>query len=448
MSELPNSWVWTTIDDVASTSSGGTPSRMRSEFYGGAIPWVKSGELNDGVVSEVGESITELGLKNSSAKVFSSGTLCIALYGATVGKVGLLAMEAATNQAVCGISPHAQIETRFLFYFLQSQRSALIGLSQGGAQPNISQQIVRSTAVPICARAEQDRIVAEIEKQLTRLDAATAALKRVQANLKRYRASVLKAACEGRLVSTENGAEIYPKSPVIELLAQPLANGRSPAGAREGFKILRLTALQDGGIDMKEWRRGPVSESWIEKLSIKQGDILVSRGNGSKALVGLAGLVGDTSAESEPILFPDTMIRIRLNKELCDARYFVLIWNSRIMRDQIESTARTTAGIHKIAQSDIERFEIPLPSLDVQLGIAAAAEKAFTTLRHTAQALEKLAITSSSMRASILSSAFTGQLVPQDSTDEPASALLERIRAERELKDSSKRNGRAPRRRS
>jgi type I restriction enzyme, S subunit len=125
------------------------------------------------------------------------------------------------------------------------------------------------------------------------------------------------------------------------------------------------------------------------------------------------------------------MIRIRLNKEVCDARFFVLIWNSRIMRDQIESTARTTAGIYKIAQSDIERFEIPLPSLDVQLGIVAVAEKAFTTLRHNSRALEKLAIRSSSMRSSILSSAFFGQLVPQDPTDEPASLLLERIRAQR-----------------
>jgi type I restriction enzyme S subunit len=104
----------------------------------------------------------------------------------------------------CAESPLAlKLKQSIFFYFFQSQRSTLIGLSQGGAQPNISQQIVRSTAIPVCSRSEQDRIVDEIEKQFTRLDAATAALKRVQANLKRYRASVLKAACEGRLVPTE-----------------------------------------------------------------------------------------------------------------------------------------------------------------------------------------------------------------------------------------------------
>jgi type I restriction enzyme S subunit len=135
--------------------------------------------------------------------------------------------------------------------------------------------------------------------------------------------------------------------------------------------------------------------------------------------------------ESESVLFPDTMIRIRLNAAICDARFFVLIWNSRIMRDQIESTARTTAGIHKISQTDIERFEIPLPSLKDQLAIVAVAEKALTTLRHTTQALASLAAKSSSMRASTLASAFTGQLVPQDPTDEPASVLLECILAQR-----------------
>jgi type I restriction enzyme S subunit len=167
------------------------------------IPWVKSGELNDGVVRRSEETITQSGLQNSSAKIFPAGTVCVALYGATVGRVGILEDDAATNQAVCGIQPKKSIDHQYLFYFLQSQRPNFIRQSQGGAQPNISQEIVRSTSVPISPHPEQVRIVAEIEKQFSRLDAATAALKRVQANLKRYRAAVLKTACEGRLVPTE-----------------------------------------------------------------------------------------------------------------------------------------------------------------------------------------------------------------------------------------------------
>src|SRR5262249_48246156 len=153
------------------------PLRSRPGYYGGTIAWVKSGELGDSAVMQTEEKITEQGLANSSAKVFPKGTLCIALYGATVGKLGILAINAATNQAVCGIFPSKGIGTRYLFYFLQSILHQLIGLSQGGAQPNISQGIVRTIALPISPTAEQDRIVAEIEKQLTRLDAAVTALK-------------------------------------------------------------------------------------------------------------------------------------------------------------------------------------------------------------------------------------------------------------------------------
>src|ERR1035438_4443101 len=92
---IPPSWAWTTIKEIARTQSGGTPSRTAPAYYGGDIPWVKSGELGDGHVFHSEESITQLGLDSSSAKVFPKGTLCIALYGATVGKLGILEIDAA-----------------------------------------------------------------------------------------------------------------------------------------------------------------------------------------------------------------------------------------------------------------------------------------------------------------------------------------------------------------
>ncbi len=191
------------IREFARTASGGTPKRGVAAFYNGDIPWVKSGELGDKTVFEVAERITKLGLESSSAKVFPAGTLCIALYGATVGKLGILGIDAATNQAVCGIFLPQEVDTRYMFRFLESRRRELIEQGKGGAQPNISQDIIRNIRVPLPPGEEQERIVAEIEKQFTRLDAGVASLKRVQAALKRYRASVLKAACEGRLVPTE-----------------------------------------------------------------------------------------------------------------------------------------------------------------------------------------------------------------------------------------------------
>jgi type I restriction enzyme S subunit len=207
---LPTLWKFVRLGDIAKTTSGGTPRRDKPHFYGGKIPWVKSGELADRIVYETSEAITEEAIKSSSAKVFPKGTLCIALYGATVGKLGILGVDAATNQAVCAIFPSDELDTRYLYRFFESIRRALVEQGKGGAQPNISQAIIRDTQIPIGPIVEQRRIVAEIEKQFARLEAGVTALRGVQANLRRYRAAVLKAACEGQLVPME--AELHQLS--------------------------------------------------------------------------------------------------------------------------------------------------------------------------------------------------------------------------------------------
>jgi type I restriction enzyme S subunit len=191
------------LGEVCKTTSGGTPSRSKPHYFNGPIPWVKSGELPDGMVVENSEYISEEAISNSSAKLLPAGTLLVALYGATVGKLGILSRPAATNQAVCAIFPRDVVNTKFLFWYLLAKRPWLIGQAVGGAQPNISQGVVRSLPVPVMSLMAQQGIVAEIEKQFSRLDDAVANLQRVKANLKRYKAFILKAAVEGRLVETE-----------------------------------------------------------------------------------------------------------------------------------------------------------------------------------------------------------------------------------------------------
>ncbi len=119
--------------------------RKNAAFYGGSIPWVKSGELRDGLVEGVAETITQAGLDNSSAKLFPKGTLCIALYGATVGKLGILGMDAATTQAVCGIFLPPFMEPRYFFNTLMRKRGELIAQGKGGAQPTKHQPGDRSS---------------------------------------------------------------------------------------------------------------------------------------------------------------------------------------------------------------------------------------------------------------------------------------------------------------
>lgn len=175
-------WASARLGDVAKTASGGTPKRGVAGFYGGEIPWIKSGELGDGLVRHAEEAITSLALDSSAAKIFPKGTVCIALYGATVGKVGILDMDAATNQAVCGVFPNEKLYAKFVFYFLWSQRPRLVGLAKGGAQPNISQDIVRGITIPLPPLSNQRAVVAEVERRLSVIERLEAT---VTANLKR-----------------------------------------------------------------------------------------------------------------------------------------------------------------------------------------------------------------------------------------------------------------------
>ena len=172
-----NGWIWVRLGDFVETTSGGTPLRSRKEYFGGNIPWVKSGELEDNWIFNTEETITEEGLRNSNAKIFPKGTLLVAMYGATVGKTAILGVDAATNQAVCAIFPKKDlIDPFFIRYFIIWKRDELIKSSFGGAQPNISQTVIRNLMIPLPFKdgkpsiEEQRRVVARLEEITAKIE--------------------------------------------------------------------------------------------------------------------------------------------------------------------------------------------------------------------------------------------------------------------------------------
>jgi len=154
------------LGEVVETTSGGTPQRSIKEYWeNGTIPWVKSGELENNIISKTEEKITLLGLENSNARLFQKGTLIVAMYGATVGKTAILGIDAATNQAVCGIFPKIDLINRdYIRYFFIYKRPELVKNSFGGAQPNISQTVIRDLLIPLPPLPEQKRIVAYLDQ--------------------------------------------------------------------------------------------------------------------------------------------------------------------------------------------------------------------------------------------------------------------------------------------
>ncbi len=199
LNKLQEGWKIVKLGDVCETTSGGTPSRGNKSYYNGTIPWVKSGELNKGIILDTEEKITEEAIKNSSTKIFPKGTLLIALYGATIGKLAFLGVDAATNQAVCGIYQNKNIDSKFIYNFLFHKKQDLVNQGIGGAQPNISQTILKKLKIPLPPLFIQQAIVSKIEELFSELDNGIANLKTAQQQLKTYRQSVLKWAFEGKL---------------------------------------------------------------------------------------------------------------------------------------------------------------------------------------------------------------------------------------------------------
>lgn len=486
-SSIPNAWVWVQIQDIASTATGGTPSRSVSEYFDGDIPWVKSGELRDGRVFDTEDRLSALGLESSNAKLFPRGTLCIALYGATVGRLGILGIDAATNQAVCGIFLPKEIVSEYFFHYLASIRHHLISQGKGGAQSNISNGLVRQIRVPLAPTNEQRRIVAKIEELFSDLDAAVAALERAKANLKYYRAAVLKAAVEGKL--TAEWRAKYPTEPASKLLERilverrrkweadqlakfaaagkeppknwkakyvepkmPDTNGlpelpegwcwasmeqltvRSEYGTSvkcnydsDGLAVLRIPNIAAGKIDLADVKYSTLPLQLAPDDGLLPGDMLMCRTNGSISLIGKAAVVrGELPRQYS---FASYLLRFRFSPPASLPLWVHTFVSSLPGKRFIETNAASSAGQHNISLSLINRMPVPLSPDREQVSVLEEIEERLSVTAVAEQQIDVALLRAARLRQSILKQAFEGKLVPQDPSDEPASELLEWLSA-------------------
>lgn len=196
---LVEKWELVRLGDVITWSSGGTPSRKHPEYYSGDIPWVKTGDLNNTYIYDTSEKITPEAIAQSSAKVMPIHTVLLAMYGATIGKVGILGVEAATNQACACAICSERVDYRFLFYYLQSQKNSFIRSGKGGAQPNISQTIIKQHEFPLPSLPEQQQIVRILGRLLAREQRARQAAEETLAAIDRMKQAILARAFRGEL---------------------------------------------------------------------------------------------------------------------------------------------------------------------------------------------------------------------------------------------------------
>ena len=230
--EIPESWEWMRVGDVGSWSAGATPSRQHPEYYEGEIPWLKTGDLNDGYITDIPEFVGQLALEKTSLRLNPIGSVLMAMYGATIGKLGILKIEATTNQACCACIPYSCIENKYLFFYLMSQRKNYISMGAGGAQPNISKEKIVMSLIPVPPLDEQKRIVAKIEEILPYIDQYDKAYTKLETFNKKFpedmKKSILQLAMQGKLVEQrpEEGTadELYQQ--IITEKAQLIKDGK------------------------------------------------------------------------------------------------------------------------------------------------------------------------------------------------------------------------------
>ena len=244
--EIPGNWVWTTLGNIGIWQSGGTPSRSNKSYYGGNIPWLKTGDLNDGLIINIPESITEEAVANSSAKINPTGSVLMAMYGATIGKLGILTFPATTNQACCACIEYYAITQYYLFYFLLSHRDIFIAKGGGGAQPNISKEIIVNTAIPLPPLPEQERIIIEIERWFAFIDEIEQSKTDLQFIVKKTKSKILDLAIHGKLVPQDPNDE--PASELLKRInpkAEITCDNAHYAQLPKGWAICRLEQITD-----------------------------------------------------------------------------------------------------------------------------------------------------------------------------------------------------------
>ena len=455
INQLPKDWKWVKLGEVCDTTSGGTPSRREPKYYNGNIPWVKSGELDKGLITDTEEKISEEAIKHSSAKIFPKGTLLIALYGATIGKLAFLGVDAATNQAICGIYKNENIDSHYLYNYLFYKKQKLVNQGIGGAQPNISQTILKNLNLPLPPKSTQLAIVSKIEELFSELEKGIESLFTAKQQLKTYRQSVLKCAFEGKLTEEWRlGKRKLPDSKELLLQIQIAKEKKAKATGKKLKSLLQITEEKETSLPElpNKWCWVKLGDNaFVTKLAGFEftkyvhykdlGDIPViraqnvsrtsfvpknflyvdreimeklprSRVYGGEILMVFVGAglgnVGIVPEKQEYFLGPN-VAKIALENQFTNKYIFYYLTSQLGFANVIGMSKATAQG--SISMANIREVCIPLISVDEQLAIVQAIENRLSVADKMEESITQSLQQAEALKQSILKKAFEGKLL-------------------------------------
>ena len=477
--DLPASWAVSTLTEVCLVIQGQSPPGETYNAEALGLPFLQG-------KAEFGDTYpTAVKWCSAPSKIADPDDVLISIR-APVGPTNLCPERSCIGRGLAAIRPQGGISAKYVLYSLRASEQELRTNSTGTTFEAIRGDDLRSHSIPLAPLAEQRRIVAEIETQFTRLDASVAALRRAQANLKRYRASVLKDACEGRLVTIEaerarsEGREYEPAGVLLErILAERRTRWESQEKKRGKYKepsapdtsalpelpegwmwatveqlssriqygtsnkagpdllgvpVLRMGNIQNGELDFSDLKYLPSQNEEVGKTLLNPGDLVFNRTN-SPELVGKSAVY----KEGHPTAcFASYLIRVSF-PEVCVPDYVCFFINSQHGRSYIAQVRTQQVGQANVNGTKLAAMPIPLPPLAEQRRIVAEVERRLSVIQQAEATVEASLVRAERLRQSILKQAFSGKLVPQDPDDEPASVLLERIRAGREAEAEASR---------
>jgi type I restriction enzyme S subunit len=425
------------MGEATEVIGGGTPSTLDPENFKGSIPWITPADMTGysaKTISGGSRFISELGLEGSGARWLPEGSVLFSSR-APIGYVAIASKPVTTNQGFKSFVPIADLSSEYLYYWLISAKRYAEALASGTTFLELSGSKAALIPLPVAPAAEQIRIVEKLEELLSGLDAGVAELKAAQKKLAQYRQSLLKAAVEG----TDTG-RAFPKVMLGNLVAT-IGQGWSPkceheaASNIEQWAVMKTTAIQPLAFDGSHNKVLPKGLKPREHLELKSGDLLVTRA-GPRNRVGVTCLVRTTR---ERLILCDKAYRIRCDETKIDPSFLELVLNAPHMVQRIDElkTGISDSGLN-LTQDRFFTLEIPLPALEVQRAVIDKIHHQVELIQNQENSIEISLKQSTAQRQNILKAAFSGQLVPQDPSDEPASELLERIRAERAAQQAVK----------
>ncbi len=470
LGELPAGWSWQPLQNLTASPKqdvvdGPFGSDLKaSEYVAAGVPIARLQNIDrNAFVTKNIKYLTPEKAADLSRHEFRPNDILITKLGDPLGKACIVPASIGRGVIVADLvrvrPDESRVDRQYLTFAINSP--SIIKQfelhTKGTTRPRVNLSVLRQLPIPVAPREVQGEIVAELEKQFSRLDEAVANLQRVKANLKRYKASVLKAAVEGRLVETEatlarregrtyeTGEQLLQrvleerrakwagrgkyKEPVaadgaslgvlpdgwatasLDMISTDSGYGTSQKCGYEngGPAVLRIPNVQHGVLDLLDLKFAPTEFKLGQSDAVSSGDMLIIRTNGSKSLIGRAAVV--MAAPQLKMSFASYLIRFRLASADCIPAWVSVVWQTSQMRQWIEAHAATSAGQHNVSMTVLAKAAIPVPPVTEQARIVAEVDRHLSIIREVEAEVDANLQRARALRQATLAKAFSSKLV-------------------------------------